>query len=466
MADFAERDLLVALLDHTRGEPAARGNLRAAVRVTSEMFNHFLGQLRSEGLISERGGLIETSPGQRLKIAVRAVELGADIERVSRTLGWLEFEEMTAYVFEENGYTVRRRYRFKAEGRRWEVDVLASRRPLVVCVECKRWARGMGDAAAKRTVETHLEKTRVFSENLVKAAEELGLRGWRRAVVVPVTMSLTPAPMRFYSHIPVVSILEFPSFLGDFEGHLNSLTYFEVGLPPPRTKPSQTVLRREHVQPKSENMKGIPDTTFSITARCPATGDLGVAISTAVPAVGQRCPHVKLGVGAIATQSYTNVMLGINGLKLLKLGLTSERALSTLLEEDEGRDLRQVAAVDSRGRCFGYTGSKCVEWAGHIVGEGLVAAGNMLVGRETIEAMAGAFRGSKGDLSERLLVALEAGQVAGGDKRGRVSAALLVASREPKRYHDLRVDDHPDPVAELRRIYDKVAAMVRERERI
>ena len=209
-------------------------------------------------------------------------------------------------------------------------------------------------------------------------------------------------------------------------------------------------------------MEGVPDTTFSLTARYPSTGDLGVAISTAIPAVGQRCPHVKLGVGAIATQGYTNVMLGINGLRRLELGLTPEHALGVLLEEDEGRDLRQVAAVDALGRCFGYTGSRCVEWAGHIVGEGFVAAGNMLVGPETVEAMAGSFRGSEGELSERLLTALEAGQRAGGDRRGRVSAALLVASREPKRYHDLRVDDHPDPVAELRRIYDKVVAMVRD----
>jgi len=183
-----------------------------------------------------------------------------------------------------------------------------------------------------------------------------------------------------------------------------------------------------------------------------------------VPAVGQRCPHIKLVVGAIATQSYTNVMLGINGLRLLELGLTPEHALGVLLDEDGGRDLRQVAAVDARGRCFGYTGSKCVEWAGHIVGKGFVAAGNMLVGPETIEAMANSFRHSEGELSERLLVALEAGQRAGGDKRGRVSAALLVASNKPKRYHNLRVDDHPDPVVELVRIYDKIVAIVRERE--
>jgi len=212
-------------------------------------------------------------------------------------------------------------------------------------------------------------------------------------------------------------------------------------------------------------MESVFDATFSITARCPATGDLGVVISTAVPAVGQRCPHVRMNVGAIAAQSHTNIMLGIKGLKLLEHGLTPEHALGVLLEEDEGRDLRQVAAVDALGRCFGYTGSKCVEWAGHIVGEGFVTAGNMLLGPETLDAMAESFKSAEGDLSERLLTALEVGQRAGGDKRGRVSAALLVASRESKRYHDLRVDDHPDPVAELRRIYDKVVAMARERER-
>lgn len=209
-------------------------------------------------------------------------------------------------------------------------------------------------------------------------------------------------------------------------------------------------------------MESVFDATFSITARCPTTGDLGVAISTAVPAVGQRCPHVRVNVGAIATQSRTNIMLGINGLKLLELGLTPERALGALLEEDKERDHRQVAAVDALGRCFGYTGTKCVDWAGHIVGEGFVAAGNMLVGHETLESMVESFRQSEGELSGRLLAALEAGQSAGGDKRGRVSAALLVASVEWKRYHDLRVDDHPNPVVELRRIYDRVYERVLE----
>ncbi|RLI09014.1 hypothetical protein DRO42_05325 [Candidatus Bathyarchaeota archaeon] len=243
MAAVAEREILVALLDLTQGEPAARGNLRAAVRVTGEALDRFLGRLGAEGLVSERDGLIEASPVQRLGIAVKAVELGADLERVCRALGWLEFEEMTAHVFEENGYEVRRRYRFRAKGRRWEMDVLASRRPLVVCAECKRWARGLGNTAAKRTVETHLEKAGVFSESLPKLAGRLPLGGWRRAVVVPIVMSLTPSPLKLYSHVPVVSILELPSFLSELEGHLDSLAHFPVELPPPRPRPSQTILR-------------------------------------------------------------------------------------------------------------------------------------------------------------------------------------------------------------------------------
>lgn len=169
--------------------------------------------------------------------------------------------------------------------------------------------------------------------------------------------------------------------------------------------------------------------------------------------MGRRCPFVKHGVGAIATQSYTNTRLGETGLKLLELGLTPEHAIKILLEEDEGRELRQAAAVDAQGRAFAYTGSKCVEWAGHVVGEEFAVAGNMLVGPQVVQEMKRAFETSSGELSERLLLALEAGQAAGGDKRGRQSAALLVGSKEDRLYHNLRVDDHPDPVVELRRIY-------------
>ena len=195
--------------------------------------------------------------------------------------------------------------------------------------------------------------------------------------------------------------------------------------------------------------------TFSIIARDPETGAFGVAVSTAVPCVGAMVPHVRPGAGAIATQSYTNVRLGIDGLRLLEQGNSPEEALTSLLAADEGRAVRQCAGIDARGRVFAYSGDQCVDWFGHRPGESYSVQGNMLVGKETIDVMAQAFESAKGHLSSRLLKALEAGQAAGGDKRGRESAALLVAPfGDDLGKIDIRVDLHDDPVAELRRIFN------------
>lgn len=195
--------------------------------------------------------------------------------------------------------------------------------------------------------------------------------------------------------------------------------------------------------------------TFSISARCARTGMLGVAVSTAVPGVGGICPFVKEGTGAIATQSWVNPYLGIDGLKLLADGLTAQEALDRLISEDPGRDDRQVGIVDASGRAAAYTGSACVDWAGHIVGDGFTVQGNMLVGAATIERMAEAAAGTVAlDLAERLMIVLEAGQAAGGDKRGKQSAAIKVFHQEEYPWLDLRVDEHRNPVAELRRVFE------------
>jgi uncharacterized Ntn-hydrolase superfamily protein len=203
--------------------------------------------------------------------------------------------------------------------------------------------------------------------------------------------------------------------------------------------------------------------TFSIIARDPESGAFGVAVSTAVPAVGAMVPHVRPGAGAIATQSYTNVRLGIDGLRLLALGLSPEAALASLLAEDAEASKRQCAGIDARGRVFAYSGGECVDWYGHRTGTDYSVQGNMLVGKETLDAMAETFESARGHLANRLLKALEAGQAAGGDKRGRESAALLVAPFGPEAWGkiDLRVDLHEDPVAELRRIFN----VMRERYR-
>ena len=198
--------------------------------------------------------------------------------------------------------------------------------------------------------------------------------------------------------------------------------------------------------------------TFSMVARCERTGELGVCVSTAVPAVGSIVPHAELDVAAIATQATSNVMYGIKGLQLIKLGLSPSSALDALLREDEEREVRQVIMIDKDGKTAAFTGRETVEWKGHLTGGNYATAGNMLVGSQVIEAMAKAFDSTEGPLEERLMKALEAGQNAGGDKRGRVSAALLVMKRleadSPRPWVDLRVDENPDPVAELRRIYE------------
>jgi uncharacterized Ntn-hydrolase superfamily protein len=195
--------------------------------------------------------------------------------------------------------------------------------------------------------------------------------------------------------------------------------------------------------------------TFSVSARCSRTGMLGVAVSTAVPGVGGICPFVEPGVGAISTQSWVNPYLGIDGLKLLRNGAAAEEALRRLLQDDPGRDVRQVGIVDNQGRSASWSGPACTSWFGHLTGPDYAIQGNMLVGEATIAAMAKAFTESEAlSLPERLVAVLEAGQRAGGDKRGRQSAALLVYKTEGYPYLSLRVDEHAYPVAELRRVFE------------
>ena len=197
--------------------------------------------------------------------------------------------------------------------------------------------------------------------------------------------------------------------------------------------------------------------TFSIVAHDAAVGAFGVAVATARPAVGALVPFVSLS-GGIATQARVNTEIGRQGIALLDEGVPIGTTLRTLLQNDADRDIRQVHGVDAASS-FCHTGASCIPWCGHHDGDGFSVAGNMLAGPRVVEAMVEAYRHARDEereLSERLVLTLQAGQAAGGDKRGKQSAALLVASREPRGYHNLRVDDHPDPVAELRRIYDLV----------
>lgn len=200
--------------------------------------------------------------------------------------------------------------------------------------------------------------------------------------------------------------------------------------------------------------------TFSIVAFDPETGSLGVAVQSKFLAVGAVVPWARAGVGAVATQAMANLNYGPRGLMLMAEGKTAAETVGTLTSADGDRDHRQVGVVDGRGRAATFTGSECFAWAGGVTGEHYAAQGNILVGRETVEAMAGAYEECATDFSARLLEALRAGQRAGGDSRGKQSAALLVVREgggyggDNDRAVDLRVDDHPDPIEELARLMD------------
>lgn len=199
--------------------------------------------------------------------------------------------------------------------------------------------------------------------------------------------------------------------------------------------------------------------TFSIAAADPAAAEVGVAVASKFLAVGSVVPWVTAGVGAVATQAMANVAYGPRGLGLLAQGQGPEAAIEEMTAADPGRDLRQLGMVDAGGRSATYTGPGCLAWAGGRSGPGYACQGNILAGPQVVDAMAAAFEAAAGNLTERLLTALAAGDEAGGDRRGRQSAALYVARPGGgylgmnDRFVDLRVDDHEAPVAELDRLY-------------
>ncbi len=200
--------------------------------------------------------------------------------------------------------------------------------------------------------------------------------------------------------------------------------------------------------------------TFSIVAGDPATGDLGIAVASKFLACGAVVPWASAGAGAVATQSFSNTAFGPDGIKLMRDGMAAADVLAKFIAEDPDRDGRQVGVVDARGGAAAYTGIACNAWAGHVVGDGFACQGNLLVGAETVDAMAAAFRSSSGALVDRLHKALAAGEAAGGDRRGRQASALYVVRPQGGYLGkndvlvDLRVDDHPDPVKELGRLLD------------
>jgi uncharacterized Ntn-hydrolase superfamily protein len=208
--------------------------------------------------------------------------------------------------------------------------------------------------------------------------------------------------------------------------------------------------------------------TFSVVGSDPRTGEAGVAVASKFLAVGSVVPYAQAGVGAVATQAFGNTTYGPRGMELLKRGLEPKEVIRRLITADKGREQRQIGVVDIQGRSATLTGKGCTVWAGGIAGKNFAVQGNILTGEEVVKAMAQAFQKTNGELAQKLIAVLEAGERAGGDSRGKQSAAVLVSRKGggyagfDDRYIDLRVDDHKEPVQELGRLLKMQLAFRRQ----
>jgi len=221
-----ERDLMVSILRLTKDGPVQQELISKDARVPTQVADGLLRKLSQAKLIEWKGKAIEASPHQRVKIAIEAVKLGADLERACKFLQWNEFESIAAEAFEANNFTVTKHFRFKWAGRRWEMDILGCKEPMVVCVDCKHWRRGWRRSAIMRAAESQVERTQALTEAFPSLKKEVGLANWKRTTLIPVVLSLVPGPFKFYNNVPIVPILQLQNFLNELPAHATSLMRF------------------------------------------------------------------------------------------------------------------------------------------------------------------------------------------------------------------------------------------------
>ena len=225
-------DVIISLLKYSNRNPVTEEVIAVDANVHVQVSNNVLRKLREIGLIEYENELIELTSNQRVKLAIHAINNGTDIERVCKVLEWKEFENFAATAFEKNNFAVKRNFRFKASGKRWEIDVVAFSEPIIVCVDCKRWRRGWGNSAITRVAAAQAKRTEAFANNLQSIQRHMGLDNWEQATLFPVILSLFPGSVKFYNRVPVVPIMQLQNFLDEFQGHITELTHFQTKLGP------------------------------------------------------------------------------------------------------------------------------------------------------------------------------------------------------------------------------------------
>jgi len=224
-----ERKILLSLLNLTQEGPISKSLVSKDARVPVQVADEVLAKFSTQGAVQLKDTIVEVSSNQRVKLAIRAIRLGADFEKACRALRWNEFESITAAAFLANNFAVIKGFRFKHAGRRWEIDVIGCREPMVACVDCKHWRHGWGRSASVKAVEAQIERIKALTR-VLGSRQELGLTNWKKATLIPVILSLIPAPLKFYKNTPIVPILKLPNFLNELPAHLNALKTFPVRL--------------------------------------------------------------------------------------------------------------------------------------------------------------------------------------------------------------------------------------------
>jgi len=221
-----ELNLLISLLKLTRNGSVLIENVKKDARIPSDVTLKLLQKLQEQELVYLKDNLVEADSCGRLKLAVRSVSLGGDVEQVSGLLCWQEFEEITAFALRNNGYVVAKNVRFKHAGRKWEIDVVGCKKPLVVCIDCKHYHHGMSPSVMQKIAEAQTQRAKALAETLLNVTVKLDCASWDKAKFVPVILSLLPSRAKFYDDVPIVPVLQLQDFVSQLPVQVESLTYF------------------------------------------------------------------------------------------------------------------------------------------------------------------------------------------------------------------------------------------------
>jgi len=221
-----ERDLLISLLKLTKDGPVLIESVKIDAKTTWRAMRKLLERLQSEDIVYLKQDFVGADGFGRLKLAIKAISTGADVEHVCDLLRWQEFEDFAAVALERNGYVVAKNVRFKHAGRKWEIDAVGCKKPLVICIDCKHWRQGMSPSASSKIAEAQVERTRALAESLPDISLKFEYTKWDKARLVPVLLVLIPGSFKFYDRVPIVPVFQLQDFLNQLSAHIESLKYF------------------------------------------------------------------------------------------------------------------------------------------------------------------------------------------------------------------------------------------------